>query len=360
MDYIISLYNNKESSDFQIIDKLGNILYLHKLILSKNDFFKTYFASPLSRLQYEVCDINIVHPLLYYIYTGKLFTIDKIILKNFMDLCIFSQMWFLDELIDNQFRYLMDNYSFFLNDNPSNIYLIDKLFGDYVSKTHKTYEFIRYNRISHFSTGIDLRKIMLDFIQIPENYIMIPNNIIEYPTLFDELDILIQIQLIIKKGDPHKLNEITKKNNFIFQSLINESFIDEKEIYSFLNKFFNTKIISHLLNSKYDISNYFDKYSPKQIIINNFYPFNATLYILLGRTCGINKKNNSILLIPRSKINKEDKLYIKNQTFIISNIYYEDIEITDTIFPYLNYNICINWLFKEGTKVYKVFELENI
>src|SRR5579885_2060604 len=101
-----SLYNKKEYSDFQIIDNFGTTIYLHKILLISNSFFKTYFESQFNtNNKMKVDNIEIANIILKYLYTDR-FEPKSLELEYHMELLNLANMWLVENFILLELEYI--------------------------------------------------------------------------------------------------------------------------------------------------------------------------------------------------------------------------------------------------------------
>jgi len=108
-NYFKKFFNNKEYSDFIMEDDDHNILYLHSFIMRQNEYFDTWFKSPISnKSEMRVSNIEMAKKLVNYIY-GNEFTVDNNInFEDFFDLVDLTYMWLFPQKIkDQEFKFVI-------------------------------------------------------------------------------------------------------------------------------------------------------------------------------------------------------------------------------------------------------------
>ncbi len=123
--HIKSFYNKNEFSDFYVYDSDNNKIYLHKIILSKNEFFKNYFTSTFNdiKINFKVENLWAASVLLRYVYGYSLnlscnldfidrenfdFEIDSEKINDYIELLYLSRMWLMDDYVSDRIYILIN------------------------------------------------------------------------------------------------------------------------------------------------------------------------------------------------------------------------------------------------------------
>ncbi|ARF12565.1 hypothetical protein Klosneuvirus_7_10 [Klosneuvirus KNV1] len=136
-NYFKKFFNNKEYSDFIMEDDDHNILYLHSFIMRQNEYFDTWFKSPISnKSEMRVSNIEMAKKLVNYIY-GNEFTVDNNInFEDFFDLVDLTYMWLFPQKIkDQEFKFVIYFYEALLKNDINNAIPLYNYFGNHPTVT---------------------------------------------------------------------------------------------------------------------------------------------------------------------------------------------------------------------------------
>lgn len=308
-------FNNSQFSDFKIMQQndANNFISVHKLILTKNLYFKTFFSSEITKnkSQMEVKSLKDAYIIIEYIYKNEINITSENDIFEIYDL---SKMWFCYENIKSTIiEFIKVELSSYLKD------------------------------IKKFTSYVELfTELETDIIKYYEkNKNEFPIELFDY-AIFDHFDLKYQLYFIFMH---QKYNEFInfsnvvimnylRKRNKILSQVCNDkqmSFVKRiKYIYESNDVFFND-------NEKNELFDY-------NLIVKSIIPFKAIIYIYIGIISKIVK--NGII------INCVKSLKIGDTIFVINK--YKKIRIIKSIrnkkvskcypcntyfIPWLNHNI---------------------
>jgi hypothetical protein len=295
-----SAFNNKMFSDFTIENSSKTeILYLHKIILSSNEYFKVLFSDlfkDVNKLYFD--NINIPKLLTYYIYAkdiNNLISINEVKFNELMLLLSLADEWLMFDYI----KVIIDEYVK-INDLKidelieisryyENVFNIDKvrnIITEDIKINISNNELIKYRNINIEGFELESRIILYTYFERFEDV----NQLLETHGYYP-------IYEIIKRFSENNLfNEYMEFCNFMRNN--QKTRLKEiKDIY-----------ISHKLNSK-QVDNVQNKYH----IIESIHPLSITFFRMLSMKTDIYRTINGIeinLYDIHIKINRKDSLVI--------------------------------------------------
>lgn len=365
----------------------------HAICLSANSFFNQLFrsydinASMLKKdpnddkIIIEVSSLRVAEIYVKHIYSNKYcledINIDLNDRDEILELLHYSEMWFVSEqTINVNFEYVLANtnnilttdinlapelYHFFDRDinRSSGKSDVDKLLAKILDYMGKNPEKLNYKMLDWNFSAKFTYKIFMVLMKTCDD----PKLIYEYYKRFSNIIKINNIDIInIVHGleDPNKVNQffrcIKPEHKSIITPLINR--IAREPELTFYSKFFD---ICHLSMIAYsdrfvktsdDICDYATGWVD-YLVLENLYPFIGKMYLPMSEisenykpkiiNVEVSNKLNPILvieIIPKCVIKVGDSIYFNKLLYIISNIYFNNKEISQAL-PYVPYAICL-------------------
>ena len=350
--YIQSLYDTKDYSDFKLYEAEGsfydeNVIYLHKMILVSNPYFKSFFESAVcadkSKMQVE--SIVAANDLASYIY-GSEFNIDLHIEPNqFLALVRLTEQWLMPkEILAAEFHYLYGNWKSFLE---TDISLADQLYLHF--NNHPESNIIGMIPWSG--------KILAEKILLYLSTLSLPKSALDWH-LFNLLSEECQLRTIISYNAFEKLNNFSG-NLSKLPKLITDFYKQENGFFS-AEQLCVLKIANYITKNKStDLVDKIPIEASMALVVESFVPFKAILYRSVSLVHGKSEKLHSIIITPKIKINRTDKLYFGEACHQIKSIYWNTTDVEHAL-PGNSYHIGFDEkteLPDNSTIVYKVEEI---
>lgn len=331
--YIKSLWNNQTLSDFMLVDKDGKKVYLHKLIMYNNPFFKMFFESTVGtdKSKMKVDNIGLVEPLTMFFYTGNFFMPEKINPDDFISLCDLVEMWYLTKtnIMFYMFKYLYNHLGDILDHDISYGESLLRYFGNHpnIRVTGTPNKFYPGGQANDWN-GTYLKRNILAYWA--KNGDQITSEMTAL-SLFNELDPHIRVTVLMRLGLYNKIH----LDDAVHMCGNLSKYYDPK------SKVFTPKQLSALktcrhignLNSHLPYSSKDDK----TLHLGSLVPFSGKIYHYIGDVTGKSTKFTSVFVNLKSDFKTtlikdgiyDKKFLIDGQLYTIKSIYLNGDSITD-------------------------------
>jgi len=329
LDHIKSLFNQQTLSDFVLIDDKGKKLYLHKLILYVNPYFKQFFESAVTadKSQMKVNSFEAAERLVWYLYTGEFVMPEHFEPSDFVDLCDLVEMWQLPKSIkESLFQYLESRWQTILNVDLGYGNILLRHFNDQPSiELQKKYSTGGTYKVN-WSSRI-LKDSLIKHMEDKKDSITLEMTDWD---LFKLLPSQSQVEVLVRLGAYNKIS---------LESL--------RGLVGYINKYYDpkTKVFTPKQLSAFKTSKLIGgpkcagatgKSEDKTLVVKSLVPFSGRMYHYLGEVSGKSKQHSSIFVPLESNFNTQllqsgsydKKLCVSGQIYTIKSIYLDTEEIT--------------------------------
>lgn len=354
------LFNNPNSfPDFFIQETSSSKkLCLHKCILYKNPYFKTFFSTSVGNVNniLKVENLKIPAMLVKFIYDNQyFFSLGTLNSDEFVEFVSLANEWMMPEgVMDYVFEYLLGGWRKLVEENIGVIPWLEKFFGQY-----KIPPFDYFN--GEYYTDCWSGKYMLDKLAYYLSDIKdeITAEMVEWES-FKIMNSYYKLLVYMRLGMYDKILTVDTANLQHLPRLFKE--------HSPKEGIFTAKQLSILRSSKnitkQDIEDV-KSGKEKALQIFSLVPFKACIHTCVGKTIGKSKKFKSILVKMHEDLTKADIILISGKKYTISSFYVEN-ENREEVFAFEEVSISVKSIESpekeidypnNGTFIYKVVDV---
>lgn len=330
-NYIKSLFNKKEFSDFTIIGEDTNqSIYVHKLILLQSPYFRTYFSTQLGKDDkcLKLRSYSAAFKLTQYLYIHKLdIDPDKTDPDDFFHLTGLVEMWQLWEVQVMLFMHLHSLWKRILEQEILFANIMYQHFGSHKQVMIGKEEW----------SGEILTRSIVNYLE--KNLKQLPAEALDWAVCVF-LSKEKRIEFVIQQNMYDKLNP---KDLHIIRPLILKYYDESQNIFTHRQISFIKRL--HEYHGSLEIE--------------SFMPFKGTFYKHVGEILS-NDVNGRILVKLCKKVKVKDIIQTHGKTYSVEQIYYDDTSV-NVGYPKNIYRISLNGGFPiidmSGSNICKVIEL---